>query len=107
MKETNWQGVVKHITEQSGITQGALALRCEVSQQTISNIKNNVRGPGIGVRKELRQVLHELGADESQFEEEITSMMSDPKIKVMLAALERADRVKRAQIVATVMELLK
>jgi len=104
---TNWQRVVKHIVEHAGITQGKLALKCGVSQQTISNIKKNIRGPGIRVRSVLRSTLVDLNVDPKQFEETISDLMSDSGIKKMLASLERADNIKRAQVVATVLEMLK
>lgn len=104
---TNWQKVIKFITEKKGITQGEIARRCNVSQQTISNIKTNARGPGLGLRKDISDILKELEVDIDQFEEDISDLMSDSGIKKMLARLERADNVKRAQVIATVLAMLK
>lgn len=104
---TNWQKVIKFITETKGISQGKIARRCQVSQQTISNIKTNKRGPGLELRKDILDILKELNTDINQFEEDISDLMSSAGMKKMLAGLERVDSVKRAQIITKVLEMLK
>ncbi len=102
----NWSQVVKDILEEKAISQAKLGAVCGCTQQTISNILNGARDPGVGLRRDLRAFLDELEIPLEDYEEEVEDFLLRDDIKKMLKLLKAADKVKQAQAVATVTALL-
>ena len=61
MKYLNWAAIVDDIQENLVMTQNALAEKCNVSQQSVSNWKTNTRSPGVYARNVLRGLCKEAG----------------------------------------------
>ena len=59
MKNIDWAKLTDDLLESMVVTQTALADRCKVTQQSISNWKNGVRSPGIYARQKLRELIAE------------------------------------------------
>ncbi|OGV66935.1 MAG: hypothetical protein A3K19_03640 [Lentisphaerae bacterium RIFOXYB12_FULL_65_16] len=60
----DWGGVVNAILDRLLLTQGELAERCGVSQQTVSAWKTGGRSPGRSAQRRLSQLTQDIGEPE-------------------------------------------
>ena len=65
----HWSEVVTYILNELFLSQKELADICKVTQQSISNWKNNVRNPGPYAKKQLTNILENAGVNIAAYRE--------------------------------------
>ena len=86
-RKLDWAAMIADIIEIKAITQTALAEKCGVTQQTISNCSNQTRSPGVGVRSVLRGLAAECQLKLSDYEPqyELLEKLSDTQQRYLKA----------------------
>jgi transcriptional regulator with XRE-family HTH domain len=68
LKKLDWHLLVVELLDGLFLSQQELAERCKVSQQSISNWKNNTRNPGIFAKQKLFELARKEKLDLSKYE---------------------------------------
>ena len=93
VKELDWHLLAKDLMEGLFLNQQKLAEYCKVSQQSISNWKNNTRNPGSFAKQMLFKIAQKEEVDLSKYEidssrEAITKYLEKNKGKELLRMFE-------------------
>jgi transcriptional regulator with XRE-family HTH domain len=105
MKKIDYHLLVRELLEGLFLSQQELAVRCRISQQSVSNWKTRTRNPGIFARKKILELAQKEGIDISKYETDpardvITRYLEQNKGRELVRIFElyqkmsRRDRVK-------------
>jgi transcriptional regulator with XRE-family HTH domain len=100
VKKIDWHLLTRELLDGLFLSQHDLADRCRVSQQSISNWKNNTRNPGIFAKQMLFKLAQKEGVDLSKYEtdssrEAITKYLEKNKGKELLRMFELYQKMSR------------
>jgi len=100
VKKIDWHLLTRELLDGLFLSQHDLAARCRVSQQSISNWKNNTRNPGIFAKQMLFKLAQKEGVDLSKYEtdssrEAITKYLEKNNGKELLRMFELYQKMSR------------
>ncbi len=77
MQSIDWTKLIVAILDRLVISQGELAGRCKVAQQTVSTWKKGKSPPGVSARRKLMQLANEAGLNLTYFTRTPSYMQTD------------------------------